>query len=235
MGLWLETAIALTILFGVHLVIYSWIRKPAKKSIRDRHVVVTGGSSGIGLCIARQCIKLGAHVTIVARNKANLADALDQLTASRLDGKQKLQFRSLDLAKSYDAVEQCFAELEQSVGAIYALINCAGMAICGTVDETALDDARKMMDINYWATFHPTRYVLRRMKSVGDGIITITGSQASLLGIYGYGPYAAAKFALRGLAETIAMEVSSTKISVTLALPADTGSLSRWYETAADR
>lgn len=103
------------------------------------------------------------------------------------------------------------------------LINCAGMAICGTVDGLSIDDAKKMIDINYWATYFPTRFALGRMKQIGDGILVLTGSQASLLGIYGYGAYSAAKFALRGLAETIAMEVSNTEISVTLALPADTG------------
>ena len=81
------------------------------------------------------------------------------------------------------------------------------------------------MNINYYSVYFPTRYVLEKFKETGDGIITITASQASLLGIYGYGPYAAAKFALRGLAETIAMEVSNTNISITLALPADTGKL----------
>lgn len=114
-------------------------------------------------------------------------------------------------------------ELEENKNEIYMLVNCAGMAICGTVDEMPIEDAQKMIDINYWATYFPTRFVLSKMKKTGDGILVITGSQASLLGIYGYGPYAAAKFALRGLSETIAMEVSHTKVSVTLALPADTG------------
>lgn len=130
----------------------------------------------------------------------------------------------MDLSKSYRDVEKCLTELEENAGPIYMLINCAGMAICGTIDEMSIEDAQKMIDINYWATYFPTRFALGRMKQIGDGILVMTGSQASLLGIYGLGAYAAAKFALRGLAETIAMEVSHTEISVTLALPADTGS-----------
>lgn len=115
--------------------------------------------------------------------------------------------------------------LEESVSPIYMLVNCAGMAICGTVEDMSVDDAKKMMDINYYATYYPTRYVLPKMKAAGEGIITITGSQLSLLGIYGYGAYAAAKFALRGLAETVAMETAHKGITVTLALPADTGDI----------
>lgn len=223
MGFLLETVIAVILLVAVHVTIYTWIRKKPKKTIENRHVVVTGGSSGIGLWIAIYCTKMGAHVTIIARNVTNLEAAHKQISEHRINEQQKLQYKSLDLSKNYANVEQCFGELENESGPIYALINCAGMAICGTVDEMSIDDAKRMIDINFYATYYPTRYVLQRLKKTGDGIITITGSQASLIGIYGYGVYAAAKFALRGLAETIAMEVSHTKISITLALPADTG------------
>lgn len=223
MGVILETTIAIILLVATHIAIYTWIRKKPKKSIENRHVIVTGGSSGIGLWIAIYCVKLGAHVTIVARNVANLEAAHKQISAHRVNEQQKIQFKSLDLSKGYADIEECFGDLDRSVGPIYALINCAGMAICGTVDEMSVDDAKRMIDINFYATYYPTRYVLGQLKKTGDGIIAITGSQASLVGIYGYGLYAAAKFALRGLAETIAMEVANTKISVTLALPADTG------------
>lgn len=223
MSLWLETSIALFILFAVHYAIYTWISKKPKKSIRDRHIIITGGSSGIGLSVAIECVQLGANVTIIARNVKNLESALKKIESKRHNENQKIQYRSVDLGKNYLDVEKCFEELEKSVGSIYGLINCAGMSICGTVDEMSLIDVKAMIDVNYWATFYPTRYVLRQLKKTGDGIIVLTGSQASLIGIYGYGPYAAAKFAIRGLAETIAMEVSNTKIFVTLALPADTG------------
>lgn len=223
MGVILETAIAIILLVAAHIGIYTWIRKKPKKSIENRHVVVTGGSSGIGLWIAIYCAKLGAHVTIIARNVTNLEAAHKQISEHRVNEQQKIQFKSLDLSTGYAEVEEYFGELEGTIGPIYALINCAGMAICGTVDEMSIEDAKRMIDINFYATYYPTRYVLKQLKKTGEGIITITGSQASLLGVYGYGVYTAAKFALRGLAETIAMEVSNTKISITLALPADTG------------
>lgn len=223
MGVFIETVLLVILLVISHLGIYLWITKKKPKSIKDRHVVVTGGSSGIGLWIAIHSVKLGANVTIIARNITNLEAALKQIKSYKVNEQQKIQYRSLDLATSYDAVEKCLDELEQTIGSIFMLVNCAGMAICGTVDEMSIDDAKRMMDINYYATFYPTRYVLKKLKKIGDGIITITGSQSSLLGIYGYGAYTAAKFALRGLAETIAMEVANTQISITLALPADTG------------
>lgn len=100
--------------------------------------------------------------------------------------------------------------------------NCAGFATCGTIEDISIKDAQQMMNINYWGTYYPTKFILPKMKNSGEGIIVITASQAALLGIYGYGPYAASKFALRGLAETISMESSHCGVSVTLALPADT-------------
>lgn len=223
MGFLIETLVLIIFLVIAHAAIYYWTSKKPIKSIRDRHVVITGGSSGIGYWLAVHCVKLGAHVTIVARNVKNLESALAKILLHRINEKQMIQYVSLDLSRSYANVEKSLDELQEKVGPIYMLINSAGGAICGRVDEMSIDDAAYMMNINYYATYYPTRYALTKFNSTGEGIITITGSQASLVGVYGYGPYAAAKFALRGLAETIAMEVSNTKISVTLALPADTG------------
>lgn len=152
--------------------------------------------------------------------------AKKQIEKHRVSDHQKIQYRSVDLSADYEAVKKTLAELEETIGRIYMLVNCAGMAICGTVDEMSIADARAMMDVNYYATFYPTHYVLGRMKEAGEGIITITGSQLSLLGIYGMGAYAASKFALRGLAECIAMETAHTGVTVTLALPADVGGFS---------
>lgn len=172
---------------------------------------------------AIRCAELGAHVTIVARKQSLLTKAEALIKEHCLNkARQKIQSRSIDLSRDYDTVRDEFARLETDVGDIYMLINCAGMAICGTVDEFKVEDAKLLMDVNYFGTFYPTRYVLPKMKAREQGIIVITASQAALLGIYGYGPYAASKFALRGLAETIRMEVEHKGVSVTLCLPADT-------------
>lgn len=66
------------------------------------------------------------------------------------------------------------------------LVNCAGTAICGKFEDIDVNDAKMMMDINYFGTYYPTRCVLPKMKEAKDGIIVITASLAALLGIYGY-------------------------------------------------
>lgn len=223
MSLTLESYVLIAIVIILHLLVLKLVlRKPAK-SISGKHVVVTGGSSGIGLAVAIECARRNAHVSIIARNRKLLEKAVEVVRANCSNQEtQKIQFKSLDLSTDYDTVRKGLQELEEEAGEIYMLVNCAGMAICGTVDQFTPEDARKMMDINYFGTFYPTRFVLPRMKETGQGIIVITASQAALLGVYGYGPYAASKFALRGLAETIHMEVAHRGVGVTLCLPADT-------------
>lgn len=139
----------------------------------------------------------------------------------RLNESQTVDYKSLDVSAEYETVASAFAEIE-SRAPIFMLVNCAGLAICGTVDGMSVADARRLMDVNYYGTYYPTKCVLATMKQARDGIIVITGSMAGLFGIYGYGAYAATKFALRGLAETIAAETEHYGISVTLAMPADT-------------
>lgn len=204
------------------VLVYLFVRKNKEKSLYGKHVVVTGGSQGIGLNIATECAKRGANVTIIARNEKTLSAAISLLEIIRRVPEQKFQKVSLDISKDYKTVESAFKKLEENVGPIYMLVNCAGMAVCGVFEEVTVEDAHKLMDINYFGTYNCTRCVLPKMKAAKEGVVVITASQAALMGIYGYGPYAAAKFALRGMAETIAMESKHLGVTVTLAMPADT-------------
>ncbi|XP_046806121.1 3-ketodihydrosphingosine reductase [Lucilia cuprina] len=217
-----ETALYIGIAILAHILVYLFVTRKRAKSIVGKHVVITGGSRGIGLCLAVECALKGANVTVIARDEKMLKGAVSLMDVIRQRPEQKFQYRCLDLSSSYDNVAKCLAEIEEEFDDIYMLINCAGLAICGVFEEVSVADARKLMDVNYWGTYNCTRYVLHKMKRSGEGIIVVTASQAALFGIYGYGPYAASKFALRGLAETVAMESRHLGVSVTLALPADT-------------
>ncbi|XP_034659897.1 3-ketodihydrosphingosine reductase [Drosophila subobscura] len=206
----------------VHVLVYIFVMQKRAKCIDGRHVVVTGGSSGIGVCLAIECVTKGAHVTIIARDEKRLKAAVDRLELVRQRPDQKLQYRSLDIGGDYEEVARVLAETEATVGPIYALLNCAGMAICGVFEDVSVRDVHKLMNVNFFGSYNCTRHVLSRMKSAREGIIVFTSSQAAMFGIYGYGPYAASKYALRAMAETIAMESREHGVSVTLALPCDT-------------
>lgn len=122
----------LLIFFVGLLVVFALIhlknkRKP--KNILDRHVVVTGGSQGIGLEVAIRCAKLGAHVTVIARDEKKLKAAIEQIKSHSLNENQRIQYLSLDLSGNYNNVERSLQKLEEDVMPIYMLVNCAGGAI----------------------------------------------------------------------------------------------------------
>ncbi|KAH8420767.1 hypothetical protein KR222_004310 [Zaprionus bogoriensis] len=217
-----EIVVCLSIAILAHILVYIFVMGKHAKSIVGRHVVVTGGSKGIGLCLAVECALKGADVTVIARDEKVLGGAVALLEVVRQRPEQKFQYRSLDIGGDYELVARVLAELEESIGDIYALINCAGMAICGLFEEVSVADVHKLMNVNFFGSYNCTRYVLPKMKKAGDGIIVLTSSQAAMFGIYGYGPYSSSKYALRAMAETIAMESRAHGVSVTLALPCDT-------------
>lgn len=214
--LWISLAVL------AHIGVYAFVMRKRPKMLVGRHVVITGGSRGIGLCLAVECAMKGANVTVIARDQKLLSGAVALMEVIRQVPDQKFQYRCLDIASNYDDVANTLKEVEEGLGDIYMLVNCAGLAICGVYEDISVDDARKLMDINYWGSYNCTRYVLPKMKKAREGIIVFTSSLAALFGIYGYGPYTASKYAVRGMAETIAMETRHLGILVTLALPADT-------------
>lgn len=159
------------------------IYKPKIKNLTNRHIIVTGGSSGIGKCVAIECIKLGARVTIIARDINKLNKAKEEiLTYCKTDSSDTVQYVSVDLSSNYDEVQAAIKHAEKSFGPTYMLVNCAGMAVCGKLEDTSVDNIKLMMDINYYATVLPIKAVLADMKSRKEGIIVITSSMSGLIG-----------------------------------------------------
>nr|XP_033206348.1 3-ketodihydrosphingosine reductase [Bombus vancouverensis nearcticus]XP_033206349.1 3-ketodihydrosphingosine reductase [Bombus vancouverensis nearcticus] len=214
--------IIIVLLIAVSFVRYFfWRRRP--RDVNKKHVVVTGGSSGIGKCVAILAAKCGAHVTIIARDVHKLEVARNEIIhACKNKDVQKVEYLSLDIGEDYNAVEKALSDLERTMGPIYMLVNCAGTAICGKIEDTSIADLQKMININFLGTYYCIKAVVQRMKASQEGIIVLTSSQAALLGIFGYSAYCSTKFALRGLAESISMELAPYNISVTLSLPPDT-------------
>ncbi|KAL0118463.1 hypothetical protein PUN28_009255 [Cardiocondyla obscurior] len=221
MLLWLSLAIIAIYAF---IVVYeSFFRTNRIKDIKNKHVVVTGGSSGIGKCMAILAAKRGANVTIIARNLQNLEKAKHEILQACKDRDvPRVECLSLDIGINYETVEKALADLENVMGPIFMLINCAGLAIAGKIEDTTAESLDKMLRTNFLGTYYCTKAVTPRMKASKEGVIVLVSSQAGLLGIFGYTAYSSTKFALRGLAESLAMELQPHGISVTLSLPPDT-------------
>ncbi|VEU41197.1 unnamed protein product [Pseudo-nitzschia multistriata] len=201
------------------------------------HVVITGGSSGIGLSIARECIERGARVvTLLARNPEKLAaakkelEALSSAVSGASEGKKQrcaIEVVAVDVSDQPGIVraarDVCTS---QSHPVPTSLLNVAGTSSSAAFVDTDYSEFRRLMDINYMGTAYATRAFLPYMLEDSGGIrpraIVFTSSQAGQLGIYGYTAYSASKFALRGLAEALHMELAPRNVSVQVVFPPDT-------------
>lgn len=96
---------------------------------------------------------------------------------------QKVECLSLDISANYENVEKALADLERNMGPIYMLVNCAGTAICGKIEDTTPENLHKMIDINLLGTYYCIKAVVQKMKASKEGVIVLTSSQAALLGI----------------------------------------------------
>ncbi|XP_041980259.1 3-ketodihydrosphingosine reductase [Aricia agestis] len=201
---------------------YSLDNKKVYSDLKEKHVVVTGGSSGIGKAVAIEAAKLRAHVTIIGRDIERLKSTVEEILKHTLSNEQRIQFAPLDVTSNYEVIKKTLSDVEAKVGPIFMLINCAGMCKCAEFDKADVDDIKQMIDLNYFGTAYPTRYVLPGMKKRNEGLIVFVSTEAALIGIYGYSAYGAAKWAVRGLAESVFMELIGTNVRLTLAFPPDT-------------
>ncbi|XP_059167964.1 3-ketodihydrosphingosine reductase-like isoform X2 [Physella acuta] len=222
--MWGWIALAVFIVFIIILYLLSPLISPQPIILHNAHVIITGGSSGIGKALAVQAVQQGAKVTIVARDKAKLEETKAELASFIPDEKveERVQLISVDLSKDYVAVENALHTAESNFGPVECLINCAGTSSPGRFEELPITDFKKMMDINYLSAVHATRAIIPSMKIHGRGRIVFVSSQAGQLGLFGFTAYSASKFALRGLAEALQMEVKPYNIHLTLAFPPDT-------------
>ncbi|CAL1539395.1 unnamed protein product [Lymnaea stagnalis] len=225
--MWGWIALAAFIVFIIILYLLSPLISPPQINLQDAHVLVTGGSSGIGKALAIQAVQQGAKVTLVARDKAKLEEAKKEVESvvKGEDGEKvicNVHIISVDLSGEYEKIDSAFHAIESSVGPVDFLINCAGTSSPGRFEDLPLSDFKKMMDINYMSAVHSTRAILPGMKNRGRGRIVFVSSQAGQIGLFGFSAYSASKFALRGLAEALQMEVKPYNIYLTLAFPPDT-------------
>jgi 3-dehydrosphinganine reductase len=193
----------------------------AEQPMTAGHAVISGGSSGIGLALARRLASSGWDLTIMARDPRRLVAAESELTALRRNPVQRISSQSLDVADN-DAVEAAVAALLAAIGPPTLVIASAGMVPPGRFDELPLVAFERAMAVNYFGTLHLVRAVLPAMRRHGGGRIVMVASGAALIGFYGYTAYAPSKFAVRGLAEALRSELAPDGIGISIVYPPDT-------------
>ncbi|KAG9479436.1 hypothetical protein GDO78_012880 [Eleutherodactylus coqui] len=215
-------AAAFLVAFVLLLYMVSPLISPKPLKLAGAHVVVTGGSSGIGKCIAIECFKQAAFITLVARDESKLVQAKKEIEKYAINDKQVVLCISVDVSKDYRQVENVIKQAQEKLGPVDMLVNCAGTSIAGNFEEIEIDRFQRLMEVNYLGSVYPSRAVISTMKERRMGRIVFVSSQAGQLGLFGYTAYSPTKFALRGLAEALQMEVKPYNVYVTVAYPPDT-------------
>ncbi len=194
----------------------------------DKIALITGGSSGIGLALARQLAARRARVWILARNKDKLAQAIQTIEAAR-SGSQPCGWISADVT-DWETVKTAVAEIIQKAGLPDLVINSAGGAHPGYFQDLDLSIFRETMDTNYFGALYVTKAVVPGMIQRRSGHIVNICSLAGLIGVFGYTAYGASKFALRGFSDTLRAEMKTYGINVSIAYPPDTDTPQLAYE-----
>jgi 3-dehydrosphinganine reductase len=191
----------------------------------EAHVLVTGGSSGIGRAFVRRMVDAGARVSVVA-----LAD--DDLASTEAELRDRGASYAVAAADVTDqqALVDAIGRVTGEFGPCDVLLTCAGIAHPGYFEQ--LDDAifRRTMEVDYFGTLYALRAVVPSMIERRSGSVVGISSAAGLIGIFGYTPYAPAKFAVRGLLESLRCELAPYGVHVGCVCPADTQTPQLTYE-----
>lgn len=178
--------------------------------IKDAHILVTGGSLGIGKATAKALIDKGAQVVITGRNKARLEEAAEEI------GAIPLVFDISDLDSIEKKAKECLEALDYKID---VLINNAGLGNFPDLGEIKKSDFEQIFNTNVFGLALLTQEMVKPMKKFQSGTIINLGSTASLRGFAKGTVYAASKFALRGMTQSWQHELRRDNIRVCLVNP----------------
>jgi short-subunit dehydrogenase len=212
--MWTRTASPVAFAVGALVGTFALRLARGRRALRDEVVVVTGGSRGLGLVIARHVAERGGRVVICARDAAELERARSDL-AERGADVLAVQCDVTDPAQ----VERLVGEAHQRFGRVDALVNAAGIIQVGPYEALSLDDHRAAMDANYWGTVHTTLAVLPEMRRRGEGRIVNVTSIGGTVAVPHLLAYTASKFAAVGFSTGLAAEAAQHGIEVTTVVP----------------
>jgi 3-oxoacyl-[acyl-carrier protein] reductase len=177
-----------------------------------RSVVVTGGSRGIGLAIARKLAASNHNVIAVARREGDeFREAIGKLSGT-------LHFRAFDLSQ-IDAIPGFVKSLREEFGAIYGLVNNAGIGTEGLLATMHNSEIEALVRLNVLSPVILTKYVVRHMMADGEGRIINLSSIIASTGYNGLSVYGATKAALTGFTRSLAREVGKLGITVNAIAP----------------
>jgi NAD(P)-dependent dehydrogenase (short-subunit alcohol dehydrogenase family) len=200
------------------LLLGAWVTaravRTARYTLRDKVAVITGGSRGLGLVLARHICAQGGNVALIARDPEELARAKADL-ALRGGMVLTVECDLLDASQIQSAVRQIIDRF----GKIDILINNAGIIEVGPLENMAREDFERAMRLHFWAPFELTAQVVPEMRIWGGGRIVNISSIGGKVAVPHLAPYSASKFALTGFSDAIRAELARDNIHVTTVAP----------------
>jgi short-subunit dehydrogenase len=183
--------------------------------IGEKIALITGGSSGLGLSMARKLAGEGYIPVLVARNSTKLANAVQLIKNAGFTARAF----TADVSKAKE-IEQVAREVEKEFGEIHFLVLNAGVVHTKLLlDYDNMDTLKEVLEIDLWGTILCARYFVPLMKS--DSKILLISSAFALIGGAGYSTYCAAKAGVMNFGESLRRELLSKSIAVYVACPAD--------------
>jgi dehydrogenase/reductase SDR family protein 7B len=186
--------------------------------MKDKVVIITGGSSGIGKALAVEFGSKGSKLLITGRNKTELDKTVWELSGK---GITIAGFQG-DVSREDDN-KRMAAEAVAKYGRIDILINNAGISMRAVFEEVDMEVIKKVMDINFYGSLYATKYCLSEIKKNKGSVIGMS-SIAGFRGLPGRSGYSASKFALNGFLEVLRTELLKTGVHVLTACPGFTSS-----------
>ena len=188
------------------------LRRPAE--VRGKSVLITGGSKGLGLLLAREFGRLGGRVVITARNDTELWLARSRLSRWGVD----VETRAVDV-RDRAAMRALIEELEAREGSIDYLVNNAGVIQVGPVAALDVSDFEAALETMFWGVVTPTLAAVEGMKRRRNGRIVNVTSVGGKVSFPHLLPYNAAKFAAVGFSEGLRAELASHGVGVVTVVP----------------
>ena len=199
-----------------------------KRTLKDKVVVITGASSGIGRAMAEVYASEGAKVVLAARNAGQLEEITSAITAA---GGSAVWCQT-DVV-SEDECRRLIETAVEAFGGIDVMICNAGISMRALFDDVDLKVLHRLMDVNFWGTVNCTKYALPWLQKSHGSLVGIS-SVAGLHGLPGRTGYSASKFAMTGFLETVRIENLKKGLHVMVACPGFTASNVRFAALTAD-
>jgi short-subunit dehydrogenase len=182
---------------------------------RGTVAVVTGAGSGIGRALALALARERCSLALADKDASSVASAAAE---AKKAGAGTVSTHGVDVA-DLAAMTRFRDEVKQAHGYVHLLINNAGVALAGELEELSLEDMRWLFDINFWGAVYGTRLFLPLLRQNREAQIVNISSIFGLVAVAGQSAYSASKFALRGFSEAVRHELAGSGIRVTTVHP----------------